>query len=243
MYQKHTISAVILIGGKGTRFAPHNPKQFHHLKDRPIYLHTLESFLASQFFNEIILVCHHNWINTVEKEIDKLKQKNIIKIVKGGATRQESSYKGLQALRYRDIVMIHDGVRPFVSQRMIQENIDMAIRYGAVNTCIPVTDTLVQTLDGKSIQNIPQRNQFYRGQTPQTFSFEVIWQAHQRALQSGIKNATEDCQLALAMNHPVHMIIGDEKNIKITSTLDLYLAEKIYRFQLEALEARSENET
>ena len=101
-----------------------------------------------------------------------------------------------------------------------------AIAYGAVNTCIPSADTLIHTPGGKVVEAIPDRKEYLRGQTPQAFRYDWILQAHENALAQGIKEASDDCQLVLRMGRPIYLIPGDEKNIKITSKFDLFIAEQ-----------------
>jgi len=217
MYQAKRIGAILLMGGEGQRFGSATPKQFHLLGEKKIYQHTLDALVDSSLFDEIILVCHPDWIDLSHKGV-----------VKGGKTRQESSYSGLMAFRQRpDIVLIHDAVRPFVSERILRENVEGAILKGAVDTCIPSADTLVHAIDGMAIDAIPTRKEYFRGQTPQTFRMEWICEAHERALAEGIENASDDCRLVLRLGKKVFIVLGDEQNIKITSELDLFIAEQL----------------
>ena len=216
MYEEKRIGAILLMAGVGHRFGSEFPKQFHLLGGKPVYTYALETCLKTGFFDEIILVCHPDWIETMTHGV-----------VAGGSTRQQSSYLGLRAFKKRpDIVLIHDAVRPFVTAEILEENIRLAIAHGAVDTCIPSTDTLVYAPGGEKIAKIPNRADYLRGQTPQTFRMDWILEAHEKALADGIENATDDCQLVLRMGHPVHVAKGDEKNLKITSEIDLLIAEK-----------------
>jgi 2-C-methyl-D-erythritol 4-phosphate cytidylyltransferase len=220
MYKNHRIGAILLIGGEGQRFQNTLPKQFHLIGDTPLYQIALQTLIASQIFDEIILVCHPDWISQIV-----CPETNYIKVIPGGKTRQASSYAGILGLSSKiQITLIHDGVRPFVSNAILQENIDAAILHGAADTCIPSTDTLIRSTDEKTIESIPLRSQFFRGQTPQTFRSELILKAHQKALLSGITNASDDCQLALNLGHPIAIVQGSDMNLKITSETDLLIA-------------------
>jgi len=224
---------IILMGGSGSRFGSSTPKQFHRISGKKIYLHTLERFLASGFFEQVILVCHPDWIMEVQKETELYHQN--IAVVPGGKTRQESSYLGLLACTGQtEIVVIHDAVRPFVSQDILRQNIQGAKTWGAVDTCIPSSDTIVHSQDGNSITKIPNRSEYFRGQTPQSFSYSLILQAHKRAISQGQQNNSDDCSLVAACGHKVGIVTGDESNIKITSELDLFLAEQLFRLALAA---------
>ncbi len=207
------------MGGSGDRFGSSLPKQFHRLGARKVYQHPLETFFESGIFEEIILVVHADWVSEVIEDV---------KIVKGGATRQESVYKALLVCD-TDYVMIHDGVRPFVSKEILERNREAVLKHRAVDTCIPSADTIVTT-DGNWIHAIPDRRRFWRGQTPQTFHYPLILEAHQKTKQLG---ATDDCQLVLELGHPVAVVLGEERNIKITSESDLDLAEV---FRLDVLD-------
>ena len=181
------------MAGHGSRFQHSIPKQFHRLSGQPIYSHTLKVFQESKLFDEIILVCHSSFLKEVKAATSN------VKVICGGSTRQASSLLGLHACQSADIVVIHDGARPFVTRKILFDTITAAKRYGAVDTCIPCRDTIVQSTDSHVIENIPNRNRFFRGQTPQSFKRELILKAHNQAT---IEDATDDCQLVHQMGHP-----------------------------------------
>ncbi len=219
------VKALLLMGGQGTRFNSSLPKQFHAIAGKKIYLHTLERFVQSGLFKEIILVCAKKWIELVEEEVKGLP----VRVVAGGETRQESSYLGLLACgNQTDVVVIHDAVRPFVSLEILRNNIEGARKHGAVDTCITSADTIVHSQSGDKIDEIPARKEYLRGQTPQSFSYPLILEAHQKAKKEGF-SSTDDCSLVIRMGKHVQIVQGDESNIKITTDLDLYLAEQIFR--------------
>lgn len=214
------VKGILLMAGQGKRFSDEQPKQFYFLAGEKIYLRTLDRFATSNLFEEIILVCDHELIHQIQAEAGVAHR-----VIAGGATRQESSHKGLLACGPgTEIVVIHDAVRPFVSHRILEENIRKAKEFGAVDTCIPTHDTLVHTHDGKTIASIPTRAEYLRGQTPQSFSYPLILNAHQKTKR---KNVTDDCSLILEQGEKVHIVHGDELNIKITTPFDLLIAEKI----------------
>lgn len=209
------VAAIILMAGTGHRFGGPTPKQFQELAGEKIYLHTLKKFLDSRLFDEIILVCHPEWMVETEG----------VKVVMGGATRQESSYLGLLACHpSTKYVVIHDAVRPFVSLEILKENVKHVKEHEAVNTCIPALDTIVHSFNGQTINEIPPRSQYWRGQTPQSFAYELILEAHQKTEK---KDASDDCALILEMGYDVFMVRGSEENIKITTEVDLLLAESL----------------
>ncbi len=212
-------AALLLMAGIGTRLGSPLPKQFHLLGPQKIYLHTLAIFLKSEIFNEIILVCHPDWMEEVKSEIP---DDSKIRVIPGGPTRQASSLLGLQAChRATQFVMIHDAVRPFISQEILECNREAVFKHRAVDTCIPSADTIVHSEDGEFITSIPQRKAYLRGQTPQTFDYQLICEAHRKTRQTA---STDDCSLVLELGHLVAIVRGEEKNIKITTEDDVELA-------------------
>ncbi len=222
MQRMSSIGAVLLMAGEGLRFGGDIPKQFLMLAGKRVYLHTLDVFFRSKLFDEIVLVCSEEWTVEVQKEVGER-----ARVVAGGKSRQESSYLGLKSLK-TEIVVIHDAVRPFITEKILRENIEGALEFGAVDTCIPSADTLVQVKDNV-IREIPNRAEFLRGQTPQSFRREWILEAHERA--NGTQ-ATDDCRLVLEQGRPVQVVLGDEANIKITTELDLFIAEQLFRLRV-----------
>lgn len=205
------VKAILLAAGSGERFGDPVPKQFHELGDKPLYRHSYDILTSSNLFEEIIVVCHPDWTQQLD-----------IPTVRGGTTRQESVYLGLVAAGAdTEIVVIHDAVRPFVTHQILQANIEAARAYGACDTCIPSADTLVTTQNGQTITEIPDRSHMRRGQTPQSFQYPVILEAHHQATST---TATDDCQLVLNIDHPVHIIDGHDHNIKVTTPIDWELA-------------------
>jgi len=216
------IAAILLMAGVGSRLGSSVPKQFHLLGPKKIYQHTLETFSSSQMFDQILLVCHPDWMDQVKSEVP-----SEIQVIAGGKTRQDSSLLGLQACDpTTQFVMVHDAVRPFVSKAILERNIAAVLKHRAVDTCIPSADTIVHSEEGKLITSIPPRKAYLRGQTPQTFEYPLICEAHRKTPQT---NSTDDCSLVLELGQPVAIVLGEEDNIKITTELDVELAEWIHR--------------
>ncbi|MBF5059888.1 bifunctional cytidylyltransferase/SDR family oxidoreductase [Candidatus Neptunochlamydia vexilliferae] len=217
------IKAILLMSGTGERFGSAIPKQFLNLSGKKIYLHTLEAFLPFTEFQEIILVCRKEHLEEVRKEVTDPR----VRVIEGGHTRQDSSYRGLIACGTETThVVIHDAVRPFISHQIIQDNLDALKKHDAVDTCIPSADTIVHAKSFDTITDIPPRAEYLRGQTPQSFSYPLILEAHEKAPD---QNASDDCRLVLNLSLPVHIVPGAESNIKITGELDLFLAEQLMR--------------
>jgi ribitol-5-phosphate 2-dehydrogenase (NADP+) / D-ribitol-5-phosphate cytidylyltransferase len=219
---REKITALLLMAGTGMRFKSEFPKQFHLLAGKKVYLHTLEAFLQCSLFHKILLVCHPRWLDEVTEELRTYP--NFVHTIPGGQTRQESSFLGLQSCEETDYVVIHDAVRPFVSREIIKNNVEQVRIHKAVDTCIPSSDTLVRTKERGWIAEIPDRAEYMRGQTPQSFAHPLILEAH---AQTRLTNSTDDCRLVLEKGHPIKIVLGEEINFKLTTANDLMIAEKI----------------
>jgi len=224
------IAVVILAGGSGKRFNHELPKQFVKLAGKPVIIHTIGVFLQSNSVDHIVLVVPHKYIlYTCQLLEDYFIPKEKVIITEGGATRQESSYKGLiHCPTGTDYVLIHDAVRPLLGTKLIKTLVERVKKEKAVDTCIPSYDTIVET-KGDYINSIPDRKKLLRGQTPQAFDYQLILKAHEWARRNNICDFTDDCGIALARGRKIYVETGEEKNIKITSVNDIYIAERLFQ--------------
>lgn len=185
------IYAGILAGGIGSRMGNVPlPKQFLDIDNKPILIHTIEKFILVSEFNEIIIATPAQWISHTQ---DILKKYNItdqrVKVVAGGTDRNETimniidHIRNVNGINNDDVIVTHDAVRPFLTQRIIKENIEVAAKYGAVDTVIEAIDTIVMSKDKQNIHSIPVRNEMYQGQTPQSFNIKLLQDSY-RALSS-----------------------------------------------------------
>lgn len=224
---------IVLAGGQGTRMGMETPKQFIDVYGKPVVIHTLENFDIHPEIDAIAVVCVKEWQEDLKILIRKFEISKVKWIIDGGKTRQESTLNALNALeevlKPEDIVVIHDSARPLITNRIISDNIKGAKEFGAVDTVIPATDTIVKSIDGDIISDVPVRKELFMGQTPQSFKFSIIKEAHETALKNNIDNATDDCQLILDTGKPVHLIAGDKLNFKITTQEDLLLLKAIVK--------------
>ncbi len=212
------IAALLLCAGRGTRFSSPIPKQFHLLGEKKIYRYPLDLLILSNLFSEIRIV-------TQKEYLPFLDHHPTCTMIEGGKTRQDSVSLGLQGLK-ADFVIICEGARPFLTLQLLQGHIEkLLLGAVAVNTCIPCTDTINIHQDG-IISKIPDRNQFFQGQTPQSFCTNLLIDAHEKA----IKPYTEDCSLLLDRGFSISHVLGSEKNIKITTPHDLEIAKMIAGF-------------
>jgi 2-C-methyl-D-erythritol 4-phosphate cytidylyltransferase len=217
--------AVIVSAGKGLRFMEGKKKQFYFLGGKPILAHTLDQFETCPLIRSIHLVVGQEDMDYCLKEIiEKNKFQKVSKIVPGGKRRQESVKNGMDALpKDTDIVVIHDGVRPFVTKAMIEDSIHSAVRYGAVILAMPVKETIkISNPDGTVLKTL-DRESLWQIQTPQTFQVKVIKEAYYRATEDGFIG-TDDASLVERLGVKVHILPGSYTNIKITTPEDLLLA-------------------
>lgn len=219
--------ALVVAGGKGTRMGENINKLFLKLKDEPILAHTLKVFENSYLIDNIVLVAAKEEIKYCESEIIlKYNIKKLQKIVAGGNERQQSVLNGLNAIESSDIVLIHDGARPFVSEKIIRDGIKYAELYGACACGVEPKDTIkIKSIDGFS-KATPNRSELFCVQTPQCFKLELIKNSH-RELSDKKITVTDDTMVAELAGHKVYLYEGSYSNIKMTTPEDLIIGEKI----------------
>lgn len=231
------IFAAILAGGVGSRMGNSDvPKQFLNLGDKPILIHTIEKFIINSKFDKILVLTPNNFINStidliknIEGETDK------IVVLEGGETRNDTIRNAISYIKSNfpidddSVIVTHDSVRPFVSHRIIEDNIKMASEYGACDTVIPATDTIVESVDGDIISSIPLRDHYYQGQTPQSFKINKLDSLYNNLSKDEIESLTDAAKIFTLNNEDVFLVEGDVTNIKITYPYDLKLANTILK--------------
>ena len=214
--------AIILASGTGERFGEKIPKQFYKFEGKTILEHSVDAFENNKNIDEIILVTNPKFRDLAEEILKNNDYKKVTKLLNGGKTRVESSYVGASEAPEESNVLIHDAVRAFVTQKIIDDNIEALKKYEAVGTAIDTVDTIIQVDKNNVITAIPPRKFLKRVQTPQSFRANLIKKAHEMALKDEDANFTDDCGLILRYNlAPIHIVDGDELNIKITHKNDL----------------------
>lgn len=221
------IFALIPAAGMGKRMGAGSNKQYLLLDGMPILARTVAAFEASPFIDGIYLVSPEQEIPFCRSEVvDRYGFSKVRAIVPGGAERQHSVCNGLDAMSdvaSDDLVLIHDGVRPFVSQEMLKTAAETAREYGAAVVAVPVKDT-VKVVRGGVIVETPPREELWLAQTPQAFRYGLIRDAHARAKAEGFLG-TDDASLIEHQGGEVRIVTGDYRNIKMTTPEDLVLAE------------------
>lgn len=225
--------AVLLAGGIGTRMKTSPlPKQFLELGGEPILHLVVDKFLACPKIDHIIVAAPPTWMSHTRDILSNTRFANVC-VCEGGHTRQESLYRAVKHIEAvfpvteQDIVVSHDVARPFVSLRVIEENIDALQHYDAADTVLPATDTIVESDDHCVIARIPDRRRMYQGQTPQTFRRITYLNIYETLDQSYLDNMTDAARILVEHGCTVALVRGDEFNIKITTEYDLRLASSL----------------
>ena len=228
------IFGAILAGGVGSRMnIADRPKQFLQLGDKPIIVHTLEKFLPCTRLDRVYVGVHPNWLLHMQDLLDKYvpDQKDMVTLVPGGGDRN-NTIMNIASQIEKDfgesddhIIVTHDSVRPFVTMRIIEENIDAALQYGAVDTVIEATDTIVVSEDAKIITEIPNRKKMFQGQTPQSFNLKLLKELYNDLTDEEKGILTDACKICVVRNKPVHLVRGEVSNLKITTISDYKIAQ------------------
>lgn len=228
------VYAEILAGGKGTRMGNTDmPKQFLMLGTKPIIIHTVEQFMINTNVSKIIVCCPKDWMTYMKDLLDKFIPNSNIEVVEGGKTRNETIMNGCKfieenyGLNDDDIIVTHDAVRPFVTQRIIDDNINALSDSIAVDTVIEATDTIVESIDCENISNIPDRKFMYQGQTPQSFNIKELVRVYESLKEEEKEILTDACKIFSLKKKKVKIVKGETYNIKITNIHDLKIANAI----------------
>ena len=229
------VFGVILAGGIGSRMGNvEKPKQYLNVGGKPIILHTLEKFYVNSKFEKLIVLCPSQWINHTKNLVKKnFNDDSKIVVIEGGSTRNETI---MNSIRYIEkeygldddtIIVTHDSVRPFLTYRIIEENIKYGLQYGACDTVIPATDTIVHSEDGKVITSVPDRSKMYQGQTPQTFGAKKLKELYLSLTEEEKEILTDASKIFVIKGEQVYLVEGEVYNTKITYPYDLRVAESL----------------
>lgn len=240
--EKSNVFGVVLAGGVGSRMGNvEKPKQFMEIGKKPIIIHTLEKFVMNDQFEKVIVLSPRSWINYTKDMIRKYIKINDdrIDVIVGGSTRNETIMNSIAHIEKNygidedTIIVTHDSVRPFVTHRILEDNIRMAKEVGACDTVIPATDTIVASANHEYITEIPDRSMMYQGQTPQSFRAKKLRDVY-NALTAEEKNIlTDACKIYVLKGERVELVQGEVFNIKITYPHDLRVAESLLRGEAE----------
>lgn len=219
--------ALVIAGGSGARMKQDIPKQFLNVHDKPIIIYTLEAFQKHPEIDGIVVVCIDGWHDTLRAYCKQFGITKLENIVSGGENGQASIRNGVYDIQSRhyngDVVLVHDAIRPMVSEAIISDNIRVCAEHGNAITAISCAEAMLVTVDGVYSEAQVPRNNLKRTQTPQTVTLgNLVW-AHEEALRQGITDSVATCTLFIELKQKLHFAMGSEKNIKLTTPEDIEL--------------------
>ena len=217
---------LIIAGGVGARMGQDIPKQFLNVYDKPVIVYTMEAFQKHPDIDAIEIVCVDEWQGALKAYAKQFGIAKLEKVVSGGKNGQDSIRNGLYDIAERhhsddDIVLIHDAIRPMVSQEIITDNIKVCREHGNAITVVPCTAAMLKTYDSLSTTEQVPRDNLKITQTPQAFFLKEIVEVHKEALSKGITNSVASCTLYIELGRKLYMSRGSEKNLKLTTTEDI----------------------
>lgn len=222
----------ILAGGTGSRMGNYTvPKQFLPLNGKPIIVHVIEKFLVHTELDRIIVGVNANWLEYMldlqRKYFPNAKE---LTVVEGGSDRNSTILAIIEEAKRLggtadDVVVTHDSVRPFVTLKMISENVDAAEKHGVCDTVIPATDTIVYSENNMYITDIPVRSNVYQGQTPQSFKIGLFEKVYNEMTEEEFALVTDACKMFMLKGHEVYLVDGSVSNMKITYPFDYKMAQ------------------
>ena len=229
--------AIIFAGGTGTRMGAGLPKQFLQINGKPILIHTLDNFQNSPSIDKIYIACKGEYIEQTEKEIEKYQITKVKGIVAGGATSQDSIFNVLSKAREdnddESVVLIHDGVRPFLTEDVIKANIESVKNNGSAITCTPCYETVILSENGEKIEQVPSRDIAYTAQAPQSFHLGDILNAHLtiRETNPGYIDIVDSCSPLRKLGKDIYIVKGNRGNIKVTTPEDFYILRALLQYK------------
>lgn len=221
----HMNIAMVIAGGSGNRMHQDIPKQFLTVNEKPVIIYTLEVFQRHPAIDEVVVVCIEGWEQVLWAYVKQFNLTKVSAIVKGGNCGQNSIYRGLVEIgrehKPDDIVLVHDAIRPMVSEEIISDCISKTVEYGSAIACIPCAEVMLVTENQKNSGQVFDRDHLKRTQTPQGFRLGRLREMHEKALAQGITDSTASCMLAIQMGEEVYFSKGSEKNLKLTTVEDI----------------------
>lgn len=228
--------ALVFAGGSGTRMGANLPKQFIEINGLPVLAHTLLLFQKHPRIDGIYLVCNAEFRARTEDVVTRFGITKICRIVDGGDSAQDSIYCGLKTVAADcaddTVVLIHDGVRPYVMPEVIDANIESVVKNGNGVTYTPCYETLVISKDGHEVSEIPRRRESFAAQAPQSFRLGDILAAHEkvRARPSGYADLVDQATICWMLGIPIHLVPGNRGNLKITTREDVYILRALLNY-------------
>lgn len=225
------IYGAMLAGGSGTRVKSSDvPKQFIEINGQPIIIHTLKNMLKVKRFDCIYIACREDYIGYLKKQAeDNVDEPERVRIIAGGRERMDSIHNVTAAIeadngiREDDVIVIHDAVRPFVTEKILNDSIDCAAKYGACVCGLPCADTILHSVKGDIVDDIPPRGELYSGQAPDSFRLKHFIEMQENLTDEQKSRITGTSQICTMNGQPIYIIEGDAINFKITTDSDLLM--------------------
>ena len=228
------VFGMILAGGIGRRMGAEIPKQYMKIKDKTIIVHTVETFLRNDKLDKVIVLTPSDWVDYTREIFSReISDPDRVVITEGGELRNDTIMNGIEyiecnyGLDDETIVITHDAVRPFVTQKIIDDNIEALASYTACDTVMPASDTIVSSRDGEFISDIPDRAMLYQGQTPQSFRAATFKRLYESLSEEEKNILTDAAKVFIIKGEKVGLVEGSSANIKITYPSDLLMAQSI----------------
>lgn len=229
--------AIIFAGGSGVRMGAGVPKQFLEINGKPIIVHTLQLFQYHEMIDKIYISVLQDYIPYMKELVEEYRLSKVADVISGGETAQDSIYNALKKAESENpedsIVLLHDGVRPFVSYEVISNNIKSVKEKGNAITCTPCFETIMVSKDGKHVDSVPYRKETFAAQAPQSFYLKDIIAAHDvvRNTQSRYENMVDACTIIRSIGMEAHMVEGNRGNIKVTTPEDVYTFRALLQYK------------
>ncbi len=229
--------AIIFAGGSGVRMGAGVPKQFLEINGKPIIIHTLQLFHYHEMIDKIYISVLEDYIPYMEELVDEYRLRKVAKVIPGGETAQDSIYNALKTAEAENpedsIVLLHDGVRPFVSYEVISNNIESVKSNGNAITCTACYETIMLSKDANVVDQVPYRKETFSAQAPQSFYLKDIIAAHDvvRKRPEGYENMVDACTIIRSQGIEAHMVMGNRGNIKVTTPEDVYMFRALLQYK------------
>lgn len=228
------VTAAVLAGGTGTRMGSAVPKQFIEIAGVPIIIRSIQKLVGNKNVDACIVAVGEDYIDYTKELIEKyIRTEKEIDVIRGGSFRGDTLVQVLEYLKGRgqldSVILTHDAVRPFIDDRIIDDNILAAKGYGACNTCVPAVDTVLISEDGRFIDDVPPRSTVFHAQTPQSFRADKLYALIRQTPPEVFRLMTDGCSVFIYHGEKVVIVKGKEDNIKITFPEDIIRAEAILK--------------
>ena len=229
--------AIIFAGGSGVRMGAGVPKQFLEINGKPIIIHTLQIFQYHELIDKIYISVLKDYIPYMKDLVEEYHLSKVVQVIPGGETAQDSIYNALITARSENpddsIVLLHDGVRPFVSYEVITNNVQSVEKYGNAITATPCYETIMISNSGENVDTVPYRKETFAGQAPQSFYLKDIIAAHDvvRNSPNGYENMVDACTIIRSQGIEAHMVMGNRGNIKVTTPEDVYMFRALLQYK------------